>query len=565
MNFHRIANSIVTRIVVLGMAVVLSGAIARYYFLTDFLRRDLGAVIANQQQMLAGYVANDIDAKIVEREKVLQQMAATLPLEFLQADLQGLRNWVNGRNDLLPWFFDRLMVLDPQGAPMVEFPQRAAAPIANYRQHDYFSAALAGAVAVGRPELASATGTAALPIAVPIKDAAGQVRALLVGQIAISAPGFLTIPAQTGGTKNSGFLLVSPRDRMYVAATDSDLVLKPTPPAGVDALHDRAMSGYRGSGVSVNDHGIEHTEAVASVPSTGWFVVARIANTEGLASIARATRYFAINSTTVAVIFLLIATGLLISIFRPLFRAADIADRMTRGETELEPLPVEHADEVGHLTAAFNRLLAKLQSSQLELARMAHHDSLTGLPNGSLLADRIAQALARAQRNSRRVGVLYLDLDSFKPVNDELGHGAGDTALVEIARRLAGSIREADTVARVGGDEFIIVMEDLDPTGEVAIAAASTVAEKCIAAISAPMSLQGQTRRVGVSIGIAIGDGQSTADSLRKAADEAMYQAKNAGRLRYVVYAGAGSKAQENQIQVIQHEPPAAATMMETS
>ena len=566
MSIHRLVNSIVTRILVLGLAIVLAGALARYFFLTDFLRRDLGAVTAVQQQMLADYVANDIDSEMRERDAVLKRLAATLPVETLQADARELRSWLGERQTLLPMFFDRLVVLDARGALLADFPQSAERNTINYAEFDYFRAALAGSVAIGRPTRGSVAGQAVLPMATPVRDASGRVRAVLVGLSPMVPPGFLTISAHGRDENKSGeFMLVSPRDRLYVAATDPALVLKPTPAPGVDTLHDRAMSGYRGSGLTMNTRGIEQTVAMATVPSTGWFVVARVANTAGLASLGRVTRYVAVNSVAVAAIFLLIAAGLLISMFRPLFRAADIADRMTRGEIALEPLPVVHADEVGHLTAAFNRLLAKLQTSQLELARMAHHDSLTGLPNSTLLADRLSQSLARAQRNDRLVGVLYLDLDSFKPVNDELGHGAGDAALVEVARRLAGAMRETDTVARIGGDEFIIVMDDLDPSGDIAAVAAATVAAKCIAAIGAPMILQGQPRQVGVSIGIALGDGGSTADSLRKAADVALYQAKNGGGQRYVLYVEPGSEIHADEKRAFAPDSGSAEALLQAS
>ena len=199
---------------------------------------------------------------------------------------------------------------------------------------------------------------------------------------------------------------------------------------------------------------------------------------------------------------------------------------MTSGALPLAPLPVARDDEVGHLTAAFNRLLEKLMASRAELAQMANHDHLTGLPNRLLLADRMHQTLARSDRNGTGLAVLFLDLDDFKPINDQLGHEAGDLALVEIARRLSSVVRETDTLARVGGDEFVIVISDLAKVSEVAQSAACAVASKCIEAVSAPMSIKHEMRSVGISIGIAMGTGTSSFDDLLSAADTAMYLAK---------------------------------------
>jgi diguanylate cyclase (GGDEF)-like protein len=194
-------------------------------------------------------------------------------------------------------------------------------------------------------------------------------------------------------------------------------------------------------------------------------------------------------------------------------------------------------DEVGHLTQAFNRLLLKLKKQQSELELMAHHDGLTGLPNRTLLADRLAQALTRAQRSGLRVALLCIDLDGFKPVNDTLGHAAGDLALQEVARRLSATVRESDTLARIGGDEFMIVMGELDDDLAEAQLAVQTVAEKCLEALAVPMAIAGKVCQLTGSIGLVVGDGSSLAADLRLASDEAMYLAKQAGGRRYVLAA----------------------------
>jgi len=141
------------------------------------------------------------------------------------------------------------------------------------------------------------------------------------------------------------------------------MVLKPTPASGINPLHDRAMNGFRGTGITINARGIEESSAIVSVDSTGWLVVARLPTSEAFLPVVHAQNIILRSLGIVIAIFILLATGGLIAIFRPLSVAAAHAEKMTRGELPLEPLPVARDDEVGHLTAAFNRLLAKLQGT----------------------------------------------------------------------------------------------------------------------------------------------------------------------------------------------------------
>jgi diguanylate cyclase (GGDEF)-like protein/PAS domain S-box-containing protein len=159
--------------------------------------------------------------------------------------------------------------------------------------------------------------------------------------------------------------------------------------------------------------------------------------------------------------------------------------------------------------------------------RLAHHDSLTGLPNRTLFYDRLQQAIALARRERHELALLYLDLDRFKAVNDSFGHDAGDELLQGVAERIRCQARESDTVARVGGDEFTVILPRITSREDVA-----TVAGKIIDALSTRFDLSGRQQQadIGASIGIAIypADAQDI-DVLVKAADAAMYHAKQVG------------------------------------
>ncbi len=158
----------------------------------------------------------------------------------------------------------------------------------------------------------------------------------------------------------------------------------------------------------------------------------------------------------------------------------------------------------------------------------AFHDSLTGLPNRQLLIDRLEHALARAARTESRAAVLFVDLDTFKNVNDSLGHAAGDELLREAARRLVGCVRAADTAARFGGDEFVVLLEDVD-TQRVA-----RVANRILEAMGEPFVVRDREVFIGASIGIAIGGDES--DDLLRNADLALYRAKSKGKGQKQVY-----------------------------
>ena len=174
----------------------------------------------------------------------------------------------------------------------------------------------------------------------------------------------------------------------------------------------------------------------------------------------------------------------------------------------------------------------ELTRRQEELAFLATHDTLTGLPNRTLIIDRVEQMLVRSRRNQTPVAALFVDLDNFKSINDTLGHGAGDELLRAVAARLDGIVRATDALGRLGGDEFVVIAEELSLA-----AGPEVIAERLLEALKEPFKLSEQETRLTVtaSIGIAMGERASAEDLLRDA-DIAMYQAKWDGRNRYVVF-----------------------------
>lgn len=202
-------------------------------------------------------------------------------------------------------------------------------------------------------------------------------------------------------------------------------------------------------------------------------------------------------------------------------------------------LPAQRSDEIGALAREVQTMgmqiqqqLALLRDNQEELQHLAQHDMLTGLPNRRFLQERLTHALAQARRGGRTLALLFIDLDHFKDINDSLGHEAGDAALVTLAQRLQAHTREADTVARMGGDEFVVLVDS--PADRAHI---GTIAHKLLQAVQQPIAWQGHTLQVGASIGISCypEDGETALDMLANA-DRAMYRVKAAGRNTYLFF-----------------------------
>ncbi|MGY0194586.1 diguanylate cyclase domain-containing protein [Leptothrix sp. BB-4] len=198
-------------------------------------------------------------------------------------------------------------------------------------------------------------------------------------------------------------------------------------------------------------------------------------------------------------------------------------------------MPLPDASEAPDRAALEGRVralahqVAELQRQNEELRRLAHHDPLTGLPNRRLLADRLKLGMARARRGRQTLAVCCLDLDGFKAVNDAYGHAAGDSLLVTLARRLEQAVRAEETVARVGGDEFVLLLH-LDQPDEYA-----AVLDRVLAALAEPVVLGDGTLQVTASAGHAFypgptGDGID-GDTLLRLADRAMYRAKHRARV----------------------------------
>jgi len=217
------------------------------------------------------------------------------------------------------------------------------------------------------------------------------------------------------------------------------------------------------------------------------------------------------------------------------FWRGELVNRRKSGDIFVELLSISTVlDEFGlplHYIGVFSDI-SQFKAHEAELDRIAHYDTLTGLPNRRLLGDRLSQAILRAQRSDTLMALCFLDLDGFKAVNDQYGHAVGDQLLINVSQSLRQVLRANDTLARLGGDEFVILLCDMHSSVEC-----TQILDRILVAASRPVSVDGLHLNLTVSIGVSVfPDDNSDPDSLLRHADHAMYMAKNAGKNRYQLF-----------------------------
>ena len=293
---------------------------------------------------------------------------------------------------------------------------------------------------------------------------------------------------------------------------------------------DFALSDRRGAVLSASPGAREGIAAASTVDPLGWKIQARLPSSsvrhDAWVSLARQ----AAAGVTVLLLMALSAALIRRRIVRPLIRLRKEVERAGR---DLGPgtVAVEGPVEVTGLADEVNEMLAARAEHEAELTHRALHDVLTGLPNRTMLVDRLRHAHQQAERSQNPIALLFVDVDNFKLINDSLGHEAGDQVLVAVADRLVEAVRVGDTVVRFAGDEFVVICEGLATPDEAVV-----IAARIEAAMADPFTVAAEQVPLGVSIGVAHGGAGTTPDSLLRDADVALYHAKERGRGGHAVY-----------------------------
>jgi diguanylate cyclase (GGDEF)-like protein len=410
----------------------------------------------------------------------------------------------------------------------------------------------AGQVYVSRPAINHEVGAHAglgkpsLQVAAPVHDEGGAARGVVVinvdlnglfSQLAADLPAGLQLYL----TNEAGDFLIHP-DPQQAFAFDRGQVsrLQDTFPAAASMIE--AGTGRKDELVTTSAAGAQGAlvaafmrQPLSELQREDEFILCLA---QPLAVVLKDSEQLGAVSVRIVIGFsalaMLIAALLARALVRPLGQIVDAVQRFAEG-TPGGQLPMARRDEIGLLARSIDTMqqqiraqFAKLELKQRELDRLASHDSLTGLHNRRFFLDRLDHALAHAKRVDGQLALLFIDLDNFKTINDELGHAAGDFVLRALAQRLKHVVREVDTVARIGGDEFVVLLDEINDLDGL-----SVVAHKVLDALAQPVHRGEKELVLGASIGASrYPINGETATELIAAADQAMYRAKTGGRMR---------------------------------
>ena len=401
----------------------------------------------------------------------------------------------------------------------------------NLTDRDYFRRALTSTRPVVEPVIGRLTGKAVLQIAYPVRDTGGALRYILLASLNMD---------EYGHSLASGL----PHRQMNLQVWNGDATLVMDYP-GADAARLQVNTEQKRfvlaerpdqPAVTLGTGGQARIWASARPPRTPGTGLRVVLTMPEAALHAQVDLQFkrALSGVLVLSVLVFVGAALLgeFAVRRQTTRLMMAISRLDAGQFD-EPIGVPYPrGELGEVMASLDRMAASLAQQRAVitrnnevLAQQANHDALTGLANRHLLTDRLEQALIYAHRAHRVTGVLVLDLDRFKTVNDSLGHSQGDLLLKAVAQRLGACVRQGDTVARLGGDEFVLVLADVAEVSDIV-----PVAQKILTSLAQPVQVGEQSLAVSTSLGISVypRDGE-TADVLLQHADTAMYRAKARG------------------------------------
>ncbi len=527
MRFHFRSGTLKSRVTALLILLVFVAAGLVALVSLNIAERQMRVIVGDQQQALltsaAAYIDQDLDAKRMLLASLVEQLD-----DDILRDPRRLQAFLERRVSLRTSFFN-VVAFDPAGHLVANLSDRRTIGTINVAERDYFRDTIAGHEGlVSTPFKSKISGKPTVLVTEPVYDSTGKLVFLLAGGIDLQQPSFLSqINALKPGT--TGYLFIVTTDGLIVQHPDTARLLGNVKDHGAasPSMLD-ALRGIDGWAIGASRNGAPALLSYKRLRKADWIIGSVYPLGEAFTPLIDMRYKSLVASAAVAALAGLIGWLTVLRLLRPFGALRQHVKRLASGGTDISVFNVDRQDEFGDLSRAFYGLSQQRAKAEAALASQARTDPLTGLHNRRMFEETFDVALARARRTGTALALAYLDIDHFKRINDTLGHGAGDQVLIEFARRLKEAVRTTDTVARLAGDEFVVIFESLaDP------ALPEMMGQKILAVMQGDFALGDTFVNVSTSVGIATGSAQgATMEHFLGTADAALYAAKEAGRGR---------------------------------
>jgi diguanylate cyclase (GGDEF)-like protein/PAS domain S-box-containing protein len=403
-------SSLQARLTLLVVGVMIVSLWTLALLIDNHQRSKLTALLTGQQYASVSYIAEDIDNKIGFRLGGLNRIAERFPLATLE-DPEALQAFLQDRRAIYNLFDLGLLIVKPDlSGAYGDHPALPGRRTASYHLSPFKDVIESGQAVVGPPRIGRFSSRPVVVMAVPVKDGKGTIRAIIAGATTIESPNFLDLVTKPRGGSKEDFLVIAPQQGLIIAGTQPQYLLKPLPVSGQDAMLDRFLGGYEGSGIGVSADGEEELVSAHRVPVTGWLVVARLATREAYAPVRELRAWVFGGSAALSILVGILAALFLRWALRPLRQAADTFDDISQGRVPLHELPVTGHDEVARVVESFNRLQKRLTEESEALWE--------------------SEARYRQFVDDSPLGVLILQMGVIKFVNPALealiGYAAGE-------------------------------------------------------------------------------------------------------------------------------------------
>lgn len=516
--------------VVVGFLVLLAAALVAYVSL-QLGERQMRAVVGDQQFALLSSAAAYIDEDLASKKTLMMSMGEQLTLGDYSAP-SAIQHFLEARASFRDEFFN-VIALDKTGNLIANLNDRRAIGGSNFSKRDYFIDTVRDREGViSAPFRSALSKRPVVVVTEPVFDATGKLLYILGGAIDLQRPRFFG-QLEVLKPGKSGYLFMLTKQGTIIHHPDRQRILMNVKQEVGGAVPSTlaAMNGFEGWVEASSKNGVRALITYRRLFRTDWIIGAVYPVDEAFAPLIDMRRKALLASAGVAIAAGLIGWLAIMRLLLPLAALRRHVAHISGGSRNIEVFDVVRRDEFGELSRAFFFLSQQRREAENKLIVLTRTDTLTGLHNRRMFEETMVVALARARRNKQQLALAYLDIDHFKHVNDSYGHGTGDQVLIEFARRLKLAVRTTDTVARLAGDEFVVIFENLADDTEI-----SELAKKILSTIKPAFVLGELIIAVTTSIGIAANaNGSSSVAELMEASDSALYDAKRGGRNGYAL------------------------------